>query len=252
MKEISLNKSPFGYSIGKDKEGRVSLTDLWKAAGQVESKAPKFWIGQDATAMFIDTLATVQKVTQDYLITVKRGKSGGTFADKQIALAYAKYLSPELHIAVNQIFFERIEEEKNPDKIAERYVDTYTKKGRTKEWIEARFKGVSTRNTFTKTLKAHDVTGPDGYKKCTNAIYKPLYGGDTKLIRSKKSLSENDKVRDNMSAIELKAVEFAESLAVDIINKDNIRGNENCAKACLVSSQQVAQSIVNARKALQK
>jgi hypothetical protein len=103
----------------------ISLTDLWKEAGSIENKRPVIWERQDSTQQLIDALASMSQSDSKSLWKTKRGgKTPGTFAHKSIALAYAKYLDPKLHVLVNQIFFERIEEEKNPDKIAERYVKT--------------------------------------------------------------------------------------------------------------------------------
>ncbi|SCM83727.1 conserved hypothetical protein [uncultured Sporomusa sp.] len=85
----------------------MNLTSLWKAAGSQEVQKPKYWLTQDGTNEFISTIEKSEKVTQDYLLTTQRGRTGGTWAHRQIALAYAKYLSPELHMYVNQCFFER-------------------------------------------------------------------------------------------------------------------------------------------------
>lgn len=96
-------------------EDMISLTDLWKEAGSIESKAPKHWLGNDQTKGFIHALCKIQKVTENYLLKIKRGKGGGTYAHKQIALEYAQYLDERLGVLVNEVFFQRVEEEKNPD-----------------------------------------------------------------------------------------------------------------------------------------
>lgn len=111
-----------------------------------------------------------------------RGQTG------QIALEYAQYLDPKLAVMVNSIFFERVEEEKNPEKIAERYIKTYPKLGEIKNWINERFIRISTRNIFTKSLAAHDLE-QQGFRDCTNAIYSPLFGGSANVICEKKSLT---------------------------------------------------------------
>lgn len=87
----------------------ISLTDLWKEAGSIESKAPKHWLGNDQTKGFLHALCKFQKVTENYLLKIKRGKGGGTYAHKQIALEYAQYLDERLGILVNEVFFQRVE-----------------------------------------------------------------------------------------------------------------------------------------------
>lgn len=103
----------------------VNMTNLWKAAGGDKSKQPKFWLRRGTTLEFLASLAGKVKVTQDHLLTMKRGKGGGTFAHWQIALAYAKYLSPEFHIAANKIIKRYIEEEIDPSKAIDRAVSRY-------------------------------------------------------------------------------------------------------------------------------
>jgi hypothetical protein len=68
------------------------------------------------------------------IIKSKRGKGGGTYGHKQIAVEYAQYLDEHLAVLVNEVFFQRIEEEKNPDLIADRAIATY-KSGRRRDFI---------------------------------------------------------------------------------------------------------------------
>lgn len=111
-----LTKVFNGVNIGfNEKEQKVNLTNLWKAAGSDGDKRPAHWLQQDNTQDFVRTVSGSLNVRPEYILTTQRGRTGGTWAHKQIALAYAKYLSPELHMYVNQCFFERIEEENNPD-----------------------------------------------------------------------------------------------------------------------------------------
>ena len=49
-------------------------------------------------------MAEKEKVRGADLLSKTYGRNGETFAHWQIALAYAKYLSPELHMAVNEVF----------------------------------------------------------------------------------------------------------------------------------------------------
>lgn len=186
---------------------------------------------------------------QTHIIKSRRGKSGGSYAHKNIALAYAKYLDPALHVLVNEVFFQRLEEEKNPELIGKRYIEAYKKRGKSREWIAARLQGIDTRNAFTETLKSHNVTGK-GYGRCTDAIYKPLNGCNAKGIRVKKSLPAKGSLRDNMSRTELIAVQLAESLASDTIEKRNVRGNRPCERESLIASQSVAVGLMDYKKRL--
>ena len=233
-------------NIGRDGD-LLSLTDLWKAAGSPTTKAPKFWLDQEQTKGFIQATERILKVTQNYLLKVKRGKSGGSYAHKQIAFEYAQYLDPDLGVLVNETFFQRIEEEKNPDLIGQRYIKAYEKRGKSADWTAERLKSIGTRNMFTRTLAAHGVSG-DGFRNCTNAIYEPLYGGTTNVIRAKKGLSKNQSIRDNMSKVELAAVGLIEALASDEIERKDIQGNADCEITSRRASRTVANALIEHKK----
>jgi len=225
----------------------ISLTDLWREAGSHKDKTPNDWANIASNQQLIDTVANMLNTAHNGIIKSKRGKGGGTWAHKQIALAYAKYLDPKLHVLVNEVFFQRLEEEKNPDLIIDRAIATYKRKGKTDKWIGQRLKSKGTRNEFTSCLAAHGVER-DGFKNCTNAIYRPLYGGTTAVVRAKKHLDEKENIRDNMNLEELCAVEFAEMLSRNKINANNLNGNAQCELACTHSSNQVANLIIQSRK----
>jgi hypothetical protein len=115
----------------------ISLNVLWKEAGSPKNKHPIDWHNIDSTQQLIEAGGTMVQSGSEPLWKTKRGGNfGGTYAHKQIALSYAKYLDPKLHVLVNQIFFENIEEEKNPDLIIERGIKTYQKHGKTLQWVE--------------------------------------------------------------------------------------------------------------------
>jgi hypothetical protein len=96
-----------GFQINFDGE-MVSLTDMWKANGSNPSKRVPKWMELPSTTQFIDTLEKKSEVRKsDLIYTVKGnfkdGRVQGTWAHWQIALAYAKYLSPEFHIWCNEV-----------------------------------------------------------------------------------------------------------------------------------------------------
>ena len=124
---------------------------------------------------------------------------------------------------VNEVFFQRVEEEKNPDLIVDRAINTYKRKGKNERWIAQRIQGKISRSAFTSTLASHGVER-EGFRNCTNAIYSHLYGGGTNVIREKKNLPKTANIRDHMSIAELMAVGLAEALASEDIEKNDLRG----------------------------
>lgn len=91
-----------------DRADTLSLTDMWKAAGSPSGRAPSDWLALDATKDFVAVVEASHNAGKSGIMA-KKGKGGGTYAHWQIALAYAKYLSPEFHMWCNSVVRERME-----------------------------------------------------------------------------------------------------------------------------------------------
>jgi len=115
----------------------VNLTDLWKASGATRFYGPSEWIRKEGSA-FVAEVAKQLNTPAERIIHTTRGRFGGTFAHWQIALAYAKYLSPEFHILCNNIIRRFVEEEHNPDMAVDRAISAYRRQGKDDEWIARR------------------------------------------------------------------------------------------------------------------
>ena len=248
MKEITLFDSNNHLQFNLRSEGEmVNLTDLWKGAGSPKSKDPRFWVRNESTIQLIETVGGILNVSESHIINFKKGKGGGSWGHKQIALAYAKYLDPKLHVMVNQVFFERIKEEKNPELAVVRAVKNWKKQGKDDKWISTRLLSLNTRNGFTSTLAEHGVD-KYGYPLCTNAIYSNLFGGSSAVVRDKLQIKKSDNIRDNCSNLQLSGIHFAEALAAENIKTKNLRGNAECEAAAFQASKITAKAIVESRK----
>lgn len=93
----------FNGIVIHDKSEKLSLTDMWKAAGGDLARQPSEWLRSSDAKRFIEFLSDTQNLGNSQVIKIQRGKGGGTWAHWQIALAYAKYLSPEFHMWCNQV-----------------------------------------------------------------------------------------------------------------------------------------------------
>lgn len=242
MKELSKNQKTNILDNVRKENGMFSLTGLWKIAGSDPQKAPAKWQETEMAIGFLSATSKILNIAKNDIIKSKRGKGGGTEAHKQVALEYAQYLDPQLAVLVNEVFFERVEEEKNPDLIVDRAISTYTKKGYAPEWISKRITGKAVRNEFTSTLKRHGVSG-DGYQRCTNAMYIELYGKDANGVREKKGIPQKSNIRESMSLLELQAIQFAETLAKEDIEHNRRYGNEECAIVSNQAARVVKESI---------
>jgi len=93
------------------------LTDLWRAGGSPNEKRPANWLRKEG-AVFVEFVRDSVDVPTGHInkTSVKRdivrtergksktGESGSTWAHWQIALAYAKALSPAFHAHVNDVY----------------------------------------------------------------------------------------------------------------------------------------------------
>jgi hypothetical protein len=229
-----------GSAIRTNDAGLVSLTDIYATAerdGQADGKRkPGDW-ARESGADFIDFVAENLDTRKTGIYKSSKARAdrgGGTYAHWQIALAYAKYLSPELHMQVNEVYA-RV---KSGDvTLADEIADKATPEQQ--EWLARRVAGKAARGQLTATLSAHGVVGK-GYADCTNAIYKPILGGKKSEICAKRGLSRSKNLRDVMDLEQLTRTALAEIVARKNIERYNVRGNDHCSQECGRAAQKVA------------
>lgn len=225
MQAITLGGQP----LKTNDEGLVSLTDLFKAAqaaGQADGKRdPRRW-KDEAGQEFIAVVAGTLNVPPADIYKATKGKGGGTFAHWQIALAYAKYLSPELHMQVNEVYARF----KTGDvTLAAEIADKA--KPADAAWLARRVQSTVARNQLTSTLAAHGVAGK-GFADCTNAIYRHVLGGKKSEVCAQRGLRKSTNLRDVMSVEQLTMTAMSELVAQRRIEVKNQRGNKACADSC--------------------
>lgn len=241
-------------SIQERSDGLVSLTDIWKAANTNNMTTgkldPRKWsqkpmaktsgstgkvsISGGPGNEFINKVAELHNVNAADIIVSTKGKGGGTFAHWQIALAYAKYLSPALHMQVNEIFM-RVQSS-DPTLVGEMAERANPEQLKT---MQARVNGIPVRKDFTSTLASHDVHGA-GFGMCTNAIYQPIIGGTATEVKKTRNLPVKSNLRAHLSSAELIMTSMAELIASRDIEATRTRGNDPCAAVCHRAAQKVA------------
>lgn len=234
-------------AIQQASDGMLNLTDMWRAAGSPVSKDPSKWVRLDGTQDLIEVLAV--NVRQAHILRAAKGRGGSTWAVANLAIAYAKYLSPEFHAWANSVVVERIEEENDPElgitRSRARAVKSWQRKGRSTGWIQKRLEGIEARNEFTDKLQQRGVND-FGYAYCTNAIYRPLLGGGATEVKKSRELPPKANLRDHLKMSELMAVGLSETLAVEAIDKHNLNGQLDCENACRWSASNVADALEKA------
>lgn len=92
-----------GETIIRQRDGLFSLNDFHKAAGSLETHKPKFWLVNKQTQALI---AEIQKGGILPFI-VRRGVHGGTYACRELVIAYAAWINPAFHLMVLRVFLDR-------------------------------------------------------------------------------------------------------------------------------------------------
>lgn len=108
--QTNITTTPLVYKgeIIRDRGEMLSLTDMWKAAGEPENREPYNW-GRFEGKAFIEAVAIAHNLSETQVLTKRQGRNGGTMAHWQIGLAYAKYLSPEFHMWCNEVVRQKME-----------------------------------------------------------------------------------------------------------------------------------------------
>ena len=101
-----------------------------------------------------------------------------------------------------QVGRERIEETIDPELTIERALETYLKKGYTREWINQRLQAIQVRKELTDEWDARGVQKGVEYAILTDEITKAWSGMTTRKYKNLKGLTKEN-LRDNMSTLEL-------------------------------------------------
>lgn len=142
---------------------------------------------------------------------------------------------------------ERIDETIDPELTINRALETYLKKGFSKEWINQRLQSVQIRKELTDTWQDHGIKESREYAILTNEISKAWSGMTTKEYKTFKGLKKEN-LRDNMSSTELILNMLAETATKDIANSSNPYGLEENKKV----ARRGGNIAGNARKEIEK
>lgn len=97
---------------------------------------------------------------------------------------------------------ERIDEIIDPELTIDRALNTYLKKGYSREWINQRLQAIQVRKELTDTWQDHGVKAGKEYAILTNEISKAWSGMTTREYKNLKGLKKEN-LRDNMSTLEI-------------------------------------------------
>ena len=130
-----------------------------------------------------------------------------------------------------QVGRERMEEVIDPELTIERALETYAKKGYSREWINQRLQAIQVRKELTDEWEKRGVKKGNEYAILTDEISKAWSGMTTRQYKNYKGLKKEN-LRDNMSTLELVLNMLAEATTTEISkqrNPESLEENINIA-----------------------
>ncbi len=119
-----------------------------------------------------------------------------------------------------QVGRERIEETIDPEQTIDRALETYAKKGYSREWINQRLQAIQVRKELTDEWEQHGVKKGVEYAILTDEITKAWSGMTTRAYKNHKGLKK-ETLRDNMTTTEIILNMLAETAAKNISQTEN-------------------------------
>ena len=114
-----------------------------------------------------------------------------------------------------QVGRERIEETIDPELIIDRALETYLKRGYSREWINQRLQAIQVRKELTDEWDARGVQKGVEYAILTDEISRAWSGMSTRQYKNLKGLKKEN-LRDNMTTLELVLNMLAEATTTEI------------------------------------
>jgi hypothetical protein len=124
-----------------------------------------------------------------------------------------------------RVGYERIEETDDPELAFDRAMETYLKKGYSKEWINQRLKSIEVRKDLTDEWEERGVQKGQEFAILTDEITKAWSGLNTREYKQVKGLKKEG-LRDHMTNLELVLNMLAEATTTEISKEKLPKGFE--------------------------
>ena len=125
---------------------------------------------------------------------------------------------------------ERIDEIIDPELTIDRALETYLKKGYSREWINQRLQAIQVRKELTDAWDDHGIEKGIEYAILTDEITKAWSGMTTRGYKNLKGLKKEN-LRDNMTTLEIVLNMLAEATTTELTKTTNPQGLEENKKA---------------------
>jgi hypothetical protein len=154
---------------------------------------------------------------------------------------------------------ERIDEIQDPELTINRALNTYLKKGYSKEWVNQRLKTIEIRKELTNEWLRVGINKQNDYAILTNEITKAWSGKSVKKYKQLKNLKKEN-LRDNMTNLELVLNMLAEATTKEISENEDPstfneskkiakRGGKIAGKARIETEKEIKKSIISSNNA---
>ncbi|KYM54246.1 phage antirepressor protein [Fusobacterium necrophorum subsp. funduliforme] len=124
---------------------------------------------------------------------------------------------------------ERIDEIIDPELTIDRALETYLKKGYSREWINQRLQAIQVRKELTDAWDDHGIEKGIEYAILTDEITKAWSGMTTRGYKNLKGLKKEN-LRDNMTTLEIVLNMLAEATTTELTKTTNPQGLEENKK----------------------
>jgi hypothetical protein len=157
------------------------------------------------------------------------------FATEEILRLVQSIPSPKAEpfkLWLAKVGYERIEETEDPELAIDRAMQTYLKKGYSKDWINQRLKSIEVRKELTDEWDKRGVKKGLEYAILTNEITKAWSEKSVKEYKRFKNLKKEN-LRDNMTNLELVLNMLAEASTTEISKSKkpkDLKENKKVAK----------------------
>lgn len=118
---------------------------------------------------------------------------------------------------------ERIDEIIDPELTIDRALETYLKKGYSREWINQRLQAIQVRKELTDAWQDHGVAAGHEFAILTDEISRAWAGMTTREYKNFKGLKKEN-LRDNMTTLELVLNMLAEATTTELTKQTNPQG----------------------------
>ncbi len=158
-----------------------------------------------------------------------------------------------------QVGRERIEETLDPELTIDRALDTYLKKGYSREWINQRLQAIQVRKELTDEWHDRGVKPGKEYAILTDEITRAWSGMSTREYKNFKGLKKEN-LRDNMSTTEIVLNMLTETATKEIskqVRPEGFEESKTVAKrggniagnARMALEEEIGQSVITSKKA---